>query len=142
MRVVYTVWDPTNFIWISVNQINLVVYGIQVIPQLFSTVLSIEYRWLISLETHLSVIFIKWMIILVISLPAIVTNGIYFRESFFSWVPKKYMLHIDYTIIVYYLIPIVLTIVMYHYIYVRLRLGAIRAGIQRSRIVILKCSVI
>ena len=88
------------------------------------TVLSIKYRWLTSLKTHLCLVSVGWIIVLIIPLPALVTKDIYFRAGFLCWVPRKAMLHISYTIITYYLIPIVFIVVIYVLIYTRVRYAA------------------
>ncbi len=96
-------------------------YLLQAISRLFFSLLSTRYRWLISFKTHVVLILIKWMIVLVLPLPAIITKDIYFRPGLLCWVPMKSFLHVTYTFLAYDLIPIVLVITIYITIYVKIR---------------------
>ncbi|CAF1432612.1 unnamed protein product [Adineta ricciae] len=92
-------------------------YLLQAISRLFFTILSTKYRWIVSFRVHLYLIFIGWIVVFLVPLPAITTKDIYYRQGFLCWVPKRFMLHVIYTIIMYYLLPIVLIIVIYILIY-------------------------
>lgn len=105
-------------------------YLLQAISRYFIIVLSTKYRWLTSLKTHLYLMIIGWIVVIIIPLPALVTKDIYFREGFLCWVPKKYMLHVAYTIIAYYLIPILLIISIYISIYIRIHYKVNTVAIQ------------
>ncbi|UJR17943.1 hypothetical protein I4U23_004842 [Adineta vaga] len=56
-------------------------YLLQAISRLFFTILSVKYRWITSFEIHFYMIFIGWILVFIIPLPAILTHDIYFREA-------------------------------------------------------------
>ncbi|UJR17134.1 hypothetical protein I4U23_004030 [Adineta vaga] len=106
-------------------------YVLQVLSRFFFIVLSTKYRWLTSFRTHFYLIFIGWIIILIIPLPAILTNDIYFREGELCWVTKEYELHSYYITIAYYVIPILSIIVINVMISIRIYLYRKNSRIQR-----------
>jgi hypothetical protein len=118
------------YIWSIVTVVYLCL--LQATSRLFFSELSTKYPWLISLKTHLGLILVEWMIALVAPLPAIVTTDIHFPSGFLCWVPKKFMLHVVYTILVYYIIPTVLIVAIYITIYVRIRRGKNNAFTQKT----------
>ncbi len=105
-------------------------YLLQAISRFFFTILSTKYPSLKSLKTHLYLIIIEWIVVFVLPLPALVTKDIFFRPNSLCWVPKKSMLHVAYTVIVYYLIPILIMIGIYVSIYIKVRNNA---AIQSNR---------
>ncbi|CAF0727982.1 unnamed protein product [Adineta steineri] len=107
-------------------------YVLQVISRLFFIILYTKYRWLITLRTHLYLIFIGWIIILVVPSPAILTHDIFFREGELCWVTKTYKLHTYYIIAAYYVIPILLIIVINLFIYIPVYYSGKNTTIQRS----------
>ncbi len=130
-------WDTSDMScrwrgYFSYMSIVAVVYSylLQAISRLFFAVLSTKYRWLTSFKTHFILILVKWMLVLVIPLPAIVTKDIYFRPDFLCWVPMAKLLHVAYTIIAYYLIPIALIVAIYISIYTRIKRSATQAFTQ------------
>ncbi|CAF1003377.1 unnamed protein product [Adineta steineri] len=96
-------------------------YLAQAISRFFISILSTKYRWAMSFKAHISLILIQWFIVLLIPLPALVTKDIYYRPFSLCWVPKKYTLHITYTVVAYYLIPAALIFIIYIYIYFRIK---------------------
>lgn len=99
-------------------------YLLQAMSRLFFIVLSTKYRWLISFKTHLWLISIGWAIVFLVPLPSLLTKDIYFREGILCWVPKTAMSHVAYGVVTYYLIPISLIIIIYLYIYMKIRHSA------------------
>jgi hypothetical protein len=95
-------------------------YLTQAISRFFISVLSSKYRWLTTFKTHYILIFIQWLVVLLITLPAIVTKDIYFRYNELCWIPLKNIIHVIYTYIVYYTIPILSVCMIYVSIYYRL----------------------
>ncbi|UJR17335.1 hypothetical protein I4U23_004230 [Adineta vaga] len=108
-------------------------YVLQVISRLFFVVFHTKYRWLITYRVHFYLIFIGWIIIFILPLPAILTNDIYFREGELCWVTRSYELHTYYTIIVYYVIPIVLIIIINIIVFMRIRSNRKNIRIQYNR---------
>jgi hypothetical protein len=137
--LLFITWDTSDMScrwrgYFSYLSIVAVVYSylLQATSRLFFSVLSTKYPWLISFKTHLSLILIEWMIVLIAPLPALVTKDIHFRLGFLCWVPMKSMLHVVYTILVYYIIPTVLIVAIYITIYVRIRRGKNNAVTQKT----------
>ncbi|CAF1242433.1 unnamed protein product [Adineta ricciae] len=99
-------------------------YLLQAISRLFFAVLSTRYRWLTSFKAHFIMLIINWIIVLIIPLPAILTNDIYFRPGYLCWIPIKFMIHIAYSIIAYYLLPVTIIVTIYIRIYRRIKRSA------------------
>jgi len=93
----------------------------QAISRFFVSVLSIKYRWATSMKAHKILIFIQWIIVIFLPLPALLTEDIYYRPFSLCWVPREYTLHLAYTIIAYYLIPAGFIFAIYIYIYLRVK---------------------
>jgi hypothetical protein len=92
----------------------------QAISRFFVSILSITYRWATSFKTHIILIFIQWIIVILIPLPALLTEDIYYRPLALCWVPPVgYPLHLAYIIIAYCVIPAILIFIIYIYIYLR-----------------------
>ncbi|UJR17126.1 hypothetical protein I4U23_004022 [Adineta vaga] len=108
-------------------------YILQVLSRFFFIVLSTKYRWLTSLKIHSYSIVIGWIIILVLPLPAILTNDIYFREGFLCWIPKKAILHTIYITIAYFSIPMILIFGIYTFINVRIHSSGNHAAMISRR---------
>jgi hypothetical protein len=96
-------------------------YLAQAISRFFVSILAQRYRWATSIRTHLALIFVQWLIVSVLPIPAIVTDHIEHRPFSLCWVPKKYTLHMIYTIVAYYLIPALLIIAIYLSIFFRVK---------------------
>jgi hypothetical protein len=96
-------------------------YLIQAISRFFFAVLSTKYRWLTSFKTHYILIVGQWIVTLLLTSPALITQDIQFHPNVLCWVPFKHLLHVAYTIIAYYAIPVSMTVIIYIYIYYRVR---------------------
>ena len=96
-------------------------YLAQAISRSFVSVLSMKYRWATSFRIHIIIILTQWFIVIVIPLPALLTKDIHYRPFSLCWVRKKYTLHLAYTIIAYYLLPIIFIFTIYIYIYLRVK---------------------
>lgn len=96
-------------------------YCIQALSRYLFSIFQTNHRWIITFKIHFLIIFLQWIIVLLIPLPALLTKDIYFRPTFLCWVPKEKLLHAIYTLFVYYLIPITLIIIIYINIYYRVK---------------------
>ena len=108
-------------------------YLLQAISRFFIIILSTKFRWLTTIRTHLYLIVIGWILVFIVPLPALVTKDIFFRQGFLCWVPKRSILHVLYTAIAYYFIPIMLIIGIYIFIYIRIRTHAAIQGFRRRQ---------
>ena len=96
-------------------------YFIQAISRFCFSVLSLKYRWLITFPAHYLLILVQWSVVFLLTLPAIVTKDINFLPNALCWVGLHSTLHLLYTVVAYYLIPVLLIIIIYTYIYYRVR---------------------
>ncbi|UJR37215.1 hypothetical protein I4U23_029924 [Adineta vaga] len=92
-------------------------YLTQAISRFFNSILSTKYHWAILYKTHLILILIQWVIVLIIPLPALLTEDIYYRPHALCWVSIEYTLHIIYSVTAYYFIPAIFIFVIYIQIY-------------------------
>jgi len=102
-------------------------YLIQAVSRLFIVLFSNKYRRLITFKTHYILILLQWLTVIIIPLPAIVTKDIQYRSTLLCWVPFKYLIHVTYTFLAYYIIPAVSICVIYIVIYYRVKQVANRA---------------
>ncbi|UJR10804.1 hypothetical protein I4U23_014992 [Adineta vaga] len=103
-------------------------YLIQAISRFFFSVLSINHRYLTSFTTHYILIACQWIVVFLVTTPSILTTDINFYPHVFCWVPMNHMLHVVYTISVYYIIPVTVIIIIYICIYIQVK----RAGINTT----------
>jgi hypothetical protein len=96
-------------------------YLAHAISQFFVSVLSFKYQWATSLKAHIILIFIQWIIVIFLPLPALLTTDIYYRPFALCWVPREYTLHFAYTIIAYFLIPAGFIFAIYIYAYFQVK---------------------
>jgi hypothetical protein len=96
-------------------------YLIQAVSRFFFSILSTKYRWLTTFKTHYILISIQWLVVFLITLPAVITKDIYFIPNVLCWVPLKCKLHLAYTAFAYYIIPVIVIILIYLYIYYSIR---------------------
>ncbi|CAF1086163.1 unnamed protein product [Rotaria sp. Silwood1] len=108
-------------------------YLIQATSRFFFSILSTKYPWITSFKTHIILIFIQWIIVVLIPLPALLTDDIHYRPFTLCWVPKKYTLHVIYTVLAYYLIPAILIFAIYIYIYICMKHPRYRVFIVTAR---------
>ncbi|CAF3448549.1 unnamed protein product [Rotaria sp. Silwood1] len=71
--------------------------------------------------------------LVLIPLPALLTDDIHYRPFTLCWVPKKYTLHVIYTVLAYYLIPAILIFAIYIYIYICMKHPRYRVFIVTAR---------
>ena len=91
-------------------------YLIQSISRLFFTVFSTRHPWLTTFKTHRILIGIHWLTVIIIPLPSVITNDIYFRPGLLCWVPMRSFIHVVYTLLAYYVVPVLATFGIYVYI--------------------------
>ncbi|CAF0779765.1 unnamed protein product [Adineta ricciae] len=104
-------------------------YLIQAISRFFISILSGQYRWLTTFKTHYTLILLQWVTIIVIPLPSILTNDIYYRPSSLCWVPLKKLIHVIYTYFAYYILPTLTICILYIMIFYRVKQGTKRAAL-------------
>ncbi|UJR29628.1 hypothetical protein I4U23_017176 [Adineta vaga] len=108
-------------------------YVIQIISRFFFINLYTKYRWLISYKVHIYLILFGWIVILILPLPSLLTNDIHFRADEICWVPPDKLIHSNYTIVAYYIIPIILIILFSIVIMIRIYNYKNTTTIQRNK---------
>ncbi|CAF3122895.1 unnamed protein product [Rotaria socialis] len=108
-------------------------YLTQAISRFFISILSTRYPRITSFRTHFILILLQWFVVILIPLPAILTNHIRHRPFSLCWVPKKFTSHVIYTIVAYYLIPALLIFAIHMYIYVCIKYPRCRVFILTRR---------
>ncbi len=103
-------------------------YLIQTISRFFISLFLFKYRWLITFKAHYILIFIQWFIVIILPLPTILTKDISFRPNILFWIARIHLLHVIYTFFAYYIIPTLLTFMIYIMIYYR-----VKRAIRRDR---------
>jgi hypothetical protein len=93
----------------------------QAVSRFLISILTFRYQWATSFRTHIILILVQWIIVSLVPLPALLTDDIFYRPRSLCWVPKKYTLHITYTVVAYYLIPAILIFIIYISIYFRVK---------------------
>ncbi|CAF1491742.1 unnamed protein product [Adineta ricciae] len=96
-------------------------YLAQAVSRFLNCIMSAKYHWAVLYKTHLILICIQWLIVLIIPLPTVLTEDIYYRPYSLCWVPIEYTLHVSYSVVAYYLIPAILIFIIYIYIYFRIK---------------------
>ena len=109
--------------YFAYSSITAVIYSyfIQAISRLFFSIFSAKYRWLTTFRAHYLLIGVQWSIVFLLTLPAIISKDINYFPNALCWVGLHATLHLFYTIIVYYLIPLVFIIIIYMTIYHHVR---------------------
>lgn len=108
------------FAYISICAVDYS-FLIQAISRLFIFGFSTKYRWLVTYKVHRILICIQWFVSIIVPLPAIITKDIYFRPDRLCWVPLGRTLHVSYTYIAYYIIPVLSIAMIYIFIYHRVK---------------------
>lgn len=126
--LVFIPWETSDFScrwrgFFGYMAVAAIVYSFlaQAVSRFFISVLSTKYQWASSLKSHIILIFIQWIIVIALPLPAVLTEDIYYHPFSLCWVPGEYPLHLAYTIIAYYLIPAGFIFTIYIYIYLRVK---------------------
>ena len=96
-------------------------YLAQAISRFFLAVLANRYRWATSAKTHVSLIVLQWIVVVLLPMPALLTEDIYHRPHALCWVPKENTAHVLYTLLAYYLLPAIFIVVIYVAIYCRVK---------------------
>nr|ACC43975.1 7 transmembrane receptor (rhodopsin family) D [Philodina roseola] len=108
------------FAYISITAV-VYSYVIQAISRLFFCLFTTKYRWLTSFKAHYCLIAGQWCFVFIVTSPAILTNDIVFYAQNLCWVPMDRTLHVAYTVFAYYIAPVLAIVVMYIFIYYRVR---------------------
>ena len=96
-------------------------YLTQATSRFFFSILSNKYRWLTTFKAHYVLILVQWVLVFLITSPAIITKDISFFPRTLCWVPMEHPLHVAYTVVAYYILPVSSIMTMYAYIYYRVR---------------------
>ena len=96
-------------------------YVTQAISRFFFSILYNKCRWLTTFKAHYVLILIQWAAVLLITSPAIITKDITFFPRTLCWVPLEYPVHVAYTVVAYYIFPVSSIVIIYIYIYYRVR---------------------
>ncbi|CAF1182309.1 unnamed protein product [Adineta ricciae] len=96
-------------------------YMIQAISCICSCVFSTTHRWLTTTKTHYCLIAVQWLIVLVITLSTLITDDVQYRPQKLCFIPIKKTLHAICAIFAYYIIPLATTIVIYVFIFCRMK---------------------
>lgn len=113
-------------------------YLIQTISRIFMSLLASKYRLLTTLKAHGILIGIKWLTIILIPLPALITSDIEFRPHLLCWVPMEQVIHVIYVFLSCYIVPTLSALLIYAFIYYRLKKmirdsGTLRSNNNRKR---------
>ncbi|CAM2725945.1 unnamed protein product [Rotaria socialis] len=132
--LIFIPWETSNVLcqwrgYFGYMSISAVTYSylMQAISRLFFSKFSTKYPWLLTFKTHYYLILIHWIIVFIIPLPSVITKDIYFRPGLLCWVPLKATIHVGYTVFACYFVPIFSIIVIYIYIYKRIKKASKRA---------------
>ncbi len=107
-------------------------YLVQAISRLFFSVFATKYPWIITFKVHYVLILTHWIVILIVPLSTIITHDIYFRPGLLCWVPMEHIIHVCYTMFAFYILPIFSILIIYIYIYKRVKTAKMRAAVIRN----------
>lgn len=96
-------------------------YLTQSISRFFFSVLSIKYRWLITFKMHYILISIQWLIVFSITSSSLITNDVTFHPVRLCFIQMENTLHVVCVIFAYYILPLLAIIIIYVYIYFRVK---------------------
>lgn len=96
-------------------------YVLQALSRLFWSFNMRKYRGFTSFRLHYVFILFQWIIVLIIASPSVITEDITFYPNTLCWVSFDHPFHVGYTVLAYYIAPIVSIIFMYIYLYHRVR---------------------
>ena len=126
--LIFVPWDTSDVscrwrAYFAYTGVTGVIYSylIQAVSRFFFSILSTNNRFLITFKAHYILILAQWLLVFLITLPSIITNDIKFYPKNLCWVPKQRLIHLAYTILAYYVLPVLLIVCIYLYIYVRVR---------------------
>ncbi|CAF3568309.1 unnamed protein product, partial [Rotaria socialis] len=132
--LIFIPWETSNVLcqwrgYFSYMSVSAVTYSylMQAVSRLFFSKFSTKYPWLLTFKTHYYLILIHWIIVFIIPLPSVIAKDIYFRPGLLCWVPLQATIHVGYTVFAYYFVPIFSIIVIYIYIYKRIKKASKRA---------------
>lgn len=104
-------------------------YLLQAISRSFIPLLSYKYRWSTTFKTHYILILIQWILVIILPLPSIITEDIYYRPNILCWVPLIHLIHAIYTFFAYYIIPTLLACIIYVFIFYQVKKSTSRTRI-------------
>lgn len=105
-------------------------YLIQSLSRFCFSSLPPKYRSYNTFKTHYILISIQWVIVFLLTSPAVLTNDITYRYLYLCWIPTECKLHSIYSLISTYLFPVIIIILIYISIYYRVRITERRISIQ------------
>ena len=109
-------------------------YLAQSISRLSIILYAAKYPWVKAFRTHKIIIALQWLISFILPLPALITNDIYFLHGHLCWVPFTRPIHLLYTLLAGYILPVVAIAVIYLYVFIRIKIITRRAENIRTNI--------
>ena len=98
-------------------------YLIQGISRLFFTVLS-RYRSILNYKSHAGLILAQIIVSLVIPLPSLITTNIGYRPLTMCLIPVRHMMHVVYSFVSSYFVPLFTLVFVYRLIHRRVKLSS------------------
>ena len=96
-------------------------YLIQTISRIFISLLASKCRSLTTLKAHCILIGMKWLTIIIMPIPTLFSKDIKYQPRILCWVPMENLVHVIYVFLAYYIIPTISSLVIYAFIYYRLK---------------------
>ena len=133
--VLFINWDTSDvscrfrgyFAYMSITGV-IYSYLAQAISRFFFVVLANKFPRIITLKAHGILIAVQWLTVILVTLPAIATQDISYRSRSLCWVTRNYPLHTLYTFIAYYCLPTVSIVIIYVYVYRRVKRSSVRTA--------------
>lgn len=108
-------------------------YTTQAVSRLFFVFFSQKMPTLVTFKAHIVLIICQWLISFSVTLPALVTEDIFYRSKSLCWVTHLYMIHVLYTFVAYYFVPTLATWIIYICVYYRVKRSSTRTNVQPGR---------
>ena len=133
--VLFISWDTSDlscrlrgyFAYMSIAGV-IYSYLAQAISRFFFVVLANKYPRIVTLKGHGILIALQWLVVILVALPAIATQDIFYRPKSLCWVTRLYPLHTLYTFVVYYCLPTITIVIIYIVVYRRVKRSSVRTA--------------
>lgn len=126
--LIFIEWNMTDvgcrlLAYFSYVGICAVVYSylIQTISRIFISLLASKYRSLTTVKAHCILIGMKWLTIIIMPLPTLFSTDIKYQARVLCWVPMENIIHVIYVFLAYYILPTISSLLIYAFIYYRLK---------------------
>jgi len=122
--LIFIQWDESNlrcrfrayFTYVGICG-EMYSYLIQSLSRFILFKYSFKYRWLKSSKTHSILIAVQWIVVLLLTLSSLLSTDVSFVRLKLCLIPTKKTFHTFSVTFVYYLIPLLTTILLYINIY-------------------------